>query len=147
MNKGFKYYMVHEKALPEVLKKVAQVNTLLSSGRVEKIQEAIDLVGISRSSYYKYKDDVFPIHEKIEGKTITFVMEMEDQPGYLSNVLKAVADCQANVLSIHQSIPVNHIALITLSVLVLSITADVSELFEKIRGAPGIHHLKIVSAE
>ena len=139
--------MVKKKALPEVLQKVAEVNTLLNSGRIKKIQEAIDLAGISRSSYYKYKDDVFPIHEKIEGKTITFVMEMEDQPGLLSNVLKVVADCQANVLSIHQSIPVNRVAFITLSVLVLPITVDVSDLFEKIREAPGIHNLKIVSAE
>lgn len=147
MENGFKYYMVKKKALPEVLKKVAEVNTLLSSGRVNKIQEAIDLVGVSRSSYYKYKDDVFPIHEKIEGKTITFVMEMEDRPGLLSNVLKSVADCKANVLTIHQSIPVNHVALVTLSVLVLSITDDVSELFEKLEQAQGIHNLKIVSAE
>ena len=41
----------------------------------------------------------------------------------------------------------NHIALITLSVLVLPITDDVTELFEKIGNASGIHNLKIVSAE
>lgn len=147
MENGYKYYMVKKKALPEVLLKVAEVNNLLNGGRAKTIREAIDEVGISRSSYYKYKDDVFPIHEKIQGKTITFVMEMEDQPGLLSNVLKVVAECKANVLSIHQSIPVNHIALITLSVLVLPITDDVTELFEKIGHASGIHNLKIVSAE
>lgn len=139
--------MVKKKALPEVLKKVAEVNMLLSSGRAKSISEAIDYAGISRSSYYKYKDDVFPIHEKIEGKTITFVMEMDDQPGLLSDLLKIVADCKANVLSIHQSIPVNHTALVTLSVMVLPITDDVSELFEKIEYARGIHNLKIVSGE
>ena len=147
MENGNKFYMVKQRALPEVLLKVAEVNALLGSGRVKTIREAIDQVGISRSSYYKYKDDIFPIHEKIQGKTITFVMEMEDQPGLLSNVIKVVADCKANILSIHQSIPVNHIALITLSVLVLPITDDVTELFEKIGHARGIHNLKIVSAE
>ena len=147
MENGNKFYMVKQRALPEVLLKVAEVNALLGSGRVKTIREAIDQVGISRSSYYKYKDDIFPIHEKIQGKTITFVMEMEDQPWLLSNVIKVVADCKANILSIHQSIPVNHIALITLSVLVLPITDDVTELFEKIGNASGIHNLKIVSAE
>ena len=147
MENGHKFYMVKKKALPEVLLKVAEVNNLLNSGRARTIREAIDEVGISRSSYYKYKDDIFPIHEKIQGKTITFVMEMEDKPGLLSNVLKVVAECKANVLSIHQSIPVNHIALITLSVLVLPITDDVTDLFEKIGNASGIHNLKIVSAE
>ncbi len=147
MENEFKYYMVKKKALPEVLRKVAEVNNLLGSGRAKTIQEAIDTAGISRSSYYKYKDDIFPIHKKIEGKTITFVMEMEDRPGLLSDLLKIVADCKANVLSIHQSIPVNHVALVTLSVMVLPITDDVSRLFDNIEHARGIHHLKIVSAE
>jgi len=98
-------------------------------------------------SYYKYKDDIFPIHEKIQGKTITFVMEMEDQPGLLSSILKIVADCKANILSIHQSIPVNHIALITLSVMILPITEDVAVLFDRIENADGINNLKIVSEE
>ena len=147
MDNACKFYMVKKKALPEVLLKVAEVNSLLGAGRVKTIREAIDAVGISRSSYYKYKDDIFPIHEKIQGKTITFVMEMEDRPGLLSNVLTVVAECNANILSIHQSSPVNHIALITLSVLVLPTTADVTELFEKIEEASGIHNLKIVSAE
>lgn len=147
MENGSKFYMVKKKALPEILLKVAEVNALLNRGKAHTIREAIDAVGISRSSYYKYKDDIFPIHEKIQGKTITFVMEMEDRPGFLSEVLKIVADCKANILSIHQSIPVNHIALVTLSVLILPITDDITELFEKIEHADGINHLKIVSEE
>lgn len=142
-----KFYMVRGRALPEVFLKVVEVNNLLDSGKVKKIQEAIEQVGISRSTYYKYKDDVYPVHEKIQGKTITFSMEMEDRPGLLSKVIKIVADCQANILSIHQSIPVNHTALVTLSVMVLPITGDVDELFEQIGSAEGIFNLKIVSAE
>ena len=102
MENGSKFYMVKKKALPEILLKVAEANVLLNRGKAKTIKEAIDAVGISRSSYYKYKDDIFPIHEKIQGKTITFVMEMEDQPGLLSSILKIVADCKANILSIHQ---------------------------------------------
>ena len=142
MENSSKFYMVKKKALPEILLKVAEANALLNRGK-----EAIDAVGISRSSYYKYKDDIFPIHEKIQGKTITFVMEMEDRPGLLSSILKVVADCKANILSIHQSIPVNHIALITLSVMILPITDDVAELFDRIENADGINNLKIVSEE
>ena len=142
MENGSKFYMVKKKALPEILLKVAEANVLLNRGKAKTIKEAIDAVGISRSSYYKYKDDIFPIHEKI-----TFVMEMEDQPGLLSSILKIVADCKANILSIHQSIPVNHIALITLSVMILPITEDVAVLFDRIENADGINNLKIVSEE
>ena len=141
------FYVVKEKAVPEVLLKVVEAKKLLETGRAATVQEASDMTGISRSSFYKYKDDIFPIHEKIQGKTITFVMEMEDRPGLLSSILKIVADCKANILSIHQSIPVNHIALITLSVMILPITDDVAELFDRIENADGINNLKIVSEE
>ena len=130
MENSSKFYMVKKKALPEILLKVAEANALLNRGKARTIKEAIDA-----------------IHEKIQGKTITFVMEMEDRPGLLSSILKVVADCKANILSIHQSIPVNHIALITLSVMILPITDDVAELFDKIENADGINNLKIVSEE
>ena len=146
MDENIKYYVVKQKALPEVLLKVAQANRLIETKGIS-VADATEQVGISRSSYYKYKDDIFPIHEKIQGKTITFVMEMEDRPGLLSSILKVVADCKANILSIHQSIPVNHIALITLSVMILPITDDVAELFDRIENADGINNLKIVSEE
>ena len=142
-----KFYMVKKKALPEVLLKVAKVNRLLESGQAKTVLEAIEKEGISRSSYYKYKDDIFPVHEKMQGKTITFVMEMEDSPGCLSDLLKLVAEYKANVLTIHQSIPVAGMALVTLSVMVLSITDDVTELFDAIEHMRGIHNLKIVSEE
>lgn len=142
-----RFYMVRGRALPDVFLKVVEVSNLLDSGKAKKIQEAIEQVGISRSTYYKYKDDIYPVHEKIQGKTITFSMEMEDRPGLLSNVVRIVAESRANILSIHQSIPVNHTALVTLSVMVLPITGDVEELFERIAGAEGIFNLKIVSAE
>ena len=81
----------------------------LESERVSTVQEATDRVGISRSSFYKYKDDVFPFHDNAKGKTITFMIQMDDEPGLLSDVLHIVADYQANILTIHQSIPINGI--------------------------------------
>ena len=147
MEEKTSYFVLKEKAVPDVLLRVVEAKRLLESEKVASVQEAAERVGISRSSFYKYKDDIFPIHEKIQGKTITFVMEMEDRPGLLSSILKVVADCKANILSIHQSIPVNHIALITLSVMILPITDDVAELFDRIENADGINNLKIVSEE
>ena len=54
-----KYYVVRQKALPEVLLKVAQVNRLIETKGVS-VADATEQLGISRSSYYKYKDDIFP---------------------------------------------------------------------------------------
>ena len=61
-NEKKKYYVVTERAVPEVLQKVVEAKKLLDSGRVLTVQEAAEQTGISRSSFYKYKDDIFPFH-------------------------------------------------------------------------------------
>ena len=114
-----KYYVVRERAVPEVLLKVVEAQKLLDSGKASTVQEAADKTGISRSSFYKYKDDIFPFHEEAKGKTITFLIQMEDEPGILSNVLKTIAHFHGNILTIHQSIPINVVATLTLSVDIL----------------------------
>ena len=93
------YYVVKKKAVPEVLLSVVKAKRLLESGRVMTIQEAVDQVGISRSSFYKYKDDIFPFHDNTQGRTVTFIFEMDDEPGLLSDLLKIVAEyvCDQNI--------------------------------------------------
>ena len=147
MGEKGKYFLVKEKAVPEILLKVVEAKKLLESGRAESVQEATDMVGISRSSFYKYKDDIFPFHDNAKGKTITIVMQMDDEPGLLSLVLRIVADFHANILTIHQSIPVNGIASLTLSVDVLPDTKNVSQMIENIEQQEGIHYLKILARE
>ena len=142
-----KYFVVKQKAVPEVLLKVVEAKRLLESERVSTVQEATDRVGISRSSFYKYKDDVFPFHDNAKGKTITFMIQMDDEPGLLSDVLHIVADYQANILTIHQSIPINGIASLTLSVEILPNTGDLSSMVEAIEKLERIQYLKILARE
>ena len=111
------------------------------------VHEATEKVGISRSSFYKYKDDIFPFHDNAKGKTITFVLQMEDEPGLLSMVLKIVAEFSANILTIHQSIPINGLASLTMSIDVLPTTGDSSAMIEKIEEQSGVHYLKILGRE
>ena len=88
MGETTKYFVVKQKAIPEVLLKVVEAKRLLESEKVLTIQEAVDAVGISRSSFYKYKDDIFPFHDNSQGTTITLTFQMDDEPGILSDVLK-----------------------------------------------------------
>ncbi len=142
-----KYYVLKEKAVPEVLLKVVEAKNLLESGKCQSVQEATEKVGISRSSFYKYKEDIFQFHESNRGKTITMVVSLEDEPGLLSIVLKTVAEYHANILTIHQSIPVNGIASLTLSVEVLPETLDVSSMINTIESTDGIMYVKILARE
>ena len=147
MKEKGQYYVLKEKAVPDVLLRVVEAKRLLDSKRIESVQEATEYVGISRSSFYKYKDDIFPFHETAKGKTITMVIQLDDGPGLLSVVLKTVADFHANILTIHQSIPINGIASLTLSVDVLPQTGDMTEMVKHIEEQPGIHYVKILGME
>lgn len=141
------FFVLREKAVPEVLLKVVEAKRLLDSGKGESVQDATEAVGISRSSFYKYKDDIFPYHENQKGKTITMVIQLDDEPGLLSIVLKTIADFHANILTIHQSIPVNGIASLSLSIDVFPTTGNVEDMKNSIESVQGIHYAKILARE
>lgn len=142
-----KYFVVKQKAVPEVLLKVVEAKMLLESERAITVQEATDKVGISRSSFYKYKDDIFPFYDNTKGKTITLVVQMDDEQGLLSDLLHVVAVYRANILTIHQSIPVNGVATLTLSVEIRENTGNVSGMIEELENLNGIHYVKILARE
>ena len=144
---GTRYFVVKEQAVPEVLLKVVAAKQLLDTGRVTTVHEAADQVGISRSSFYKYKDDIFQFHENSQGTTITLTFQMEDEPGLLSDVLKIIAQFGANILTIHQSIPINGVASLSLSVQVLPTTGNVSEMLETMEQQKGVRSVKILAKE
>ena len=110
-----KYFVVKQKAVPEVLLKVVEAKKLLESEQVMTVQEAAERVGISRRSFYKYKDDILPFY--------------------------------ANILTIHQSIPVNGVATLTLSVEVKADTGNISQMVEEMEEQQGIHYVKILARE
>ncbi|MBS5536569.1 MULTISPECIES: ACT domain-containing protein [unclassified Eisenbergiella] len=147
MQKKTDYYVVKQKAVPEVLLKVVEAKRLLDSGKAATIQDAVEKVDISRSSFYKYKDDIFPFHDNAQGTTITLAMSIEDEPGLLSDVLKVIADFGANILTIHQSIPINGVASLSISVQVLSTTGDVSRMLETMEEKTGVRNVKILAKE
>jgi chorismate mutase len=141
------YFVVRKRALPEVLLKVVEVNRLLETQKVSSIQEAVERVGISRSSYYKYKEDIFPFHDSSKGTTLTLSCRIDDEPGLLSDVLKVVADFGANILTIHQSIPINGIATLSLSIQILDTTGDVSDMVTEIEKRKGVHNVKVLGRD
>lgn len=141
------YFVVKRKAVPDVLLKVVEAKRLVESGRVSSVQEAVDATGISRSSFYKYKEDIFPFHDNSQGTTITLTVQMDDEPGLLSDLLKIVAQYGANILTIHQSIPINGVASLSISIQVLSTTGDTSRMLEAMEEQNGVRGVKIIAKE
>ena len=142
-----KLYLVSERALPEVLLQVVEAKKLLETKKVMTVGEAAEAVGISRSSCYKYKDEINYFHEDARGKTISFLLEMEDRQGLLSEVLKEVARYGVNILTIHQSIPVNGLASLSLSLQILNGLTDVTDMVASVEAIDGIRRMKILARE
>ena len=142
-----KYYLVRECALPEVLLKVVEAKRLLDSERVMTIQEATDAVNISRSSFYKYKDMIEPFTDMVRRKTVTIAAKLEDMPGVLPKFLLVLEEAGVNILTIHQAIPINGLADVSLSMEVLEEAWRIDEIMAALKSANGVHEIQILARE
>ena len=142
-----KYFVVKKKAIPEVLLKVVETKRLLATNRGMTIQEATDEIGISRSSFYKYKDDIFPFHENEKGQTVTMVIQLDDTPGVMAELLQKVAEYKADIVTSQQSSAGGGGARITLSGGVRAGTGSRSDMVDELEQHEGVHYLKIVGRE
>ena len=114
------YYVIHKKVLPGYFEKVILIKEAVSKG--SNISDACKDVGLSRSTFYKYKDYVNRPSMKV-GKHVIVSFKLNDQPGALANILNEVAAKGGNVLAINQEVPINSVAFVTLTV---ALIADIS---------------------
>lgn len=141
-----KFYLVRSDALPEAMKKTIQVKELLEHGRDMTIYKAVQKVGLSRSAYYKYKDSVFPFKAMVKEKIVTLFFHIEDRTGTLSKLLKVVAEMGCNVLTIHQTIPIQGKANVTLSLDISLIQGSISDLIHYLKQLDFVERVDMLSS-
>lgn len=141
------YYIVDKRVMPEVFIKVVEAKKLFDKGAAASVQEAVDKVGVSRSAYYKYKDYVSAIGSDTRGKIVILAFNLEDKSGLLSLVLNIMADNGANVLTINQTIPINNVANVTITIDTGNMTIGVRDLLDNISRVHGVLALKIIARE
>ncbi|MBN1468248.1 MAG: ACT domain-containing protein [Fusobacteriaceae bacterium] len=138
------FYIVDRQILPTSIQKVIEVNDLIQQENISKY-EAINRVGISRSTYYKYKDYIKPFFEGGRDTVFNLYLCMDDQPGVLSNILKTISMSNMNILTIIQNIPIDGVAEATLSLQTKEEKLrDVEASLEAIRGVQGVRDLRII---
>ena len=138
MSKAPNYYIVDADALPEIFRKVVEARRLLDTGEAETVNQAVQLTGISRSAFYKYKDAVRPFQDMLHGRIVTFQIMLKDQPGILSQVLNLFADSGANILTINQGIPINGCAVVTVNAETSGLFGTLQDLLEQIDQVAGV---------
>ena len=141
------YYIVDKSILPDYFEKVIETKKLLSAGTVKEVSAAVKMTGISRSTYYKYKDFIFEKEETLSERKAVFLMLLNHEKGVLSKVLTAMSDNGANIIAITQSPPIASRASVTLTCDISRLTQDVSKLLNGILEIAGVEQATLISME
>ena len=147
MEEHSRLVVVEASVLPDVISKVLEVKRLLASQEEKSSAAACKRVGISRSAYYKYKDCVFSYEDKLTQRIINLQLTLRDKAGVLSSVLQMLYAQSANVLTVNQSIPIDGVAGVTISIKMGGEVQNPQELGEKLRTVEGVVAIKILSGE
>ncbi len=124
-----------------------EARQLLDSGKIKNISEAVKKVGISRGSFYKYKDLVYETDEANWNRKAVISLMLDDQRGILSSVLKKFADSKASILTINQNIPIHKVASVVISLDLSTMEITIDELLNEIKSVNGTSKVSLVSIE
>jgi chorismate mutase len=141
------FFIVSKDILPEAILKTAQAKELLAKGEALTVNEAVEVVDLSRSAFYKYKDGVFPFYQASKEKIITISLILDNQAGVLSHVLNSVASLRANILTINQGIPLQGVANVSISIETAGMTGNSEELLVTLGQITGVKKVELLGQE
>lgn len=137
------YFLVNSSILPPVFEKVIKAKNYLVSGEAANATQAAKMAGISRSAYYKYKDSIFEYNTFDDQETVTLNAKLRDNAGVLSALMNELYLAGANVLSVSQSVPVNSVADVSVTVRVTQMTVSIHDMVDKIKKVSGVKSVNI----
>lgn len=144
MNENTMYYIIRGRAVPDVLLRVVEANKLLALGKARTVNEAVEQAGISRSSYYKFKDDIEEFHDSRAGTMLNLSAEVSDEMGLLARFLSIISSAGANILTIHQSIPTGGVAVLSISLQIRGDTHSTGEMIHRLESLDGVHRVRVI---
>ena len=141
------YLIVEKSALPDYFLKVVEARRLLESGKYTQVIDAVHAAGISRSTYYKYKDKVLEPSQLTVGRKASLMLQLNHRAGMLSRVLSAVSASNANILTITQSLPIHGKASIMLSIDLGQLKGSVDGMTEELSAIDGVENVRLLALE
>jgi len=138
------FFIVHKKILPEYYEKVVEVREMLKRGECKDISEAVKKIGISRSTYYKYKDYIFRMSDDSSSRKAVISMILHHQAGTLGSVLGLLSEHGANVITISQNPPISGRASAVICIDIDGLSCSLSELIKSLSGMKGVENPSLV---
>lgn len=142
-----KYYIVDSAILPSVIDKVIEARNLLQSGDIKKVSDAVEQVGISRGTFYKYKDYVFEMKEEKGGRKAVISLVLHDKKGILSDVLVILSQANAKLMSVNQIEPIGRQTIAIIAFDISELTVEIEALNHLLSQIPGIASVRLVGIE
>lgn len=141
-----KFYLVRSDVLPEAMRKTIKVKELLEKRKAKTIHQAVRQVDLSRSAFYKYKEAVFPFQSLVKDKIVTLFIHLEDHPGTLSLLLGIISKHGCNVLTIHQTIPIQGKANVTLSLDMAHLNTSIERMLKELGKVEFVKRVELLSS-
>ena len=141
------YLIVERSALPDYFVKVVEARRLLETGACAQVSDAVRQAGISRSTYYKYKDKIMEPSQLNIGHRASLMLTLTHKAGMLSRVLNDVSDFGANILTITQSLPVHGKASIMLTLDMIKMQEPVERMIEALQQVEGVEKVRLLAVE
>ena len=147
MNMLNDYLIVEKSALPDYFIKVVEARRLLQSGVYTQVIDAVHAAGISRSTYYKYKDKILETSQLTVGRKASLMLQLNHQAGMLSKVINTLSGCNANILTITQSLPIHGKASIMLSIDLSQLSRSVDDMVNALSAIDGVEQVRLLAVE
>ena len=141
------YLIVEKSALPDYFLKVVEARRLLESGVCQQVSGACEQVGISRSTYYKYKDQVIEPTRLTVGRKAVLMLMLDHESGVLSKVLNRLTGFAVNILTITQSLPIHDRASVTISMDISELSDTLDAMLEALSQVAGEETLRLEAVE
>lgn len=138
------FYLVRAEILPDAILRTIEAKKLLESKQVKTVGEAVQKVGLSRSAFYKYKDGVYSASAMPKDLIVNLSMSLEHRSGVLSNVLSLLARMGTNVLTIHQTIPLQGLANVVISLEMPRMGTDLNLLLDSVSQLDGVREVQLI---
>lgn len=139
------FLIVHKSVIPENIALVIETRKLIEDKKLS-ISDACIEKGISRGTYYKYKDYVFLPSQEF-GKKAIFSFLLDNKKGILSNLLNYIASKNGNILSINQEMPIHGTAYVTITIDVIEMLNGLEDFIEEVKTLNGVKNAKLIAIE
>ena len=141
------YLIIHKSILPDYYEKVLVAKRLLETGKVREVSEAARQAGISRSTFYKYRDYVIEPSEMTIGRKAVLSMMLSNERGVLSGALNMLSQHQLNILTITQSLPIHEQANVTMSLDISDLEKPLAQVIEELGKMEGVNQVRLLALE